>query len=55
MTGPSLDTFSRSVIDPRYGALAMNANLFDRLERSIADPSKSAITPPPARPSATPT
>ncbi len=46
MTGPSLDTFSRSVIDPRYGALAMNANLFDRLERSITDPEKSAITSP---------
>jgi len=32
-----------STIDPRYGALAMNANLFDRLERSILDRTKTAI------------
>ena len=46
VTGSSLDIFSSSVIDPRYGALAMNANLFDRLERSITDPEKPAITSP---------
>jgi malonyl-CoA/methylmalonyl-CoA synthetase len=44
MTAGSLETLMRSVIDPRFGALAMNANLFDRLERAITDPARVAIT-----------
>ena len=40
MTGPSLHTFVRVRSSTlAIGAIAMNANLFDRLERSIADPS----------------
>ena len=35
-----------SIIDPRFGAHAMNANLFDRLERSITELTKPAITTP---------
>src|ERR687889_1167271 len=35
-----------STIDPRFGALAMNVNLFDRLERTIVEPTKTAITTP---------
>jgi malonyl-CoA/methylmalonyl-CoA synthetase len=46
MTAPSLDDLTSSIIDPRFGALAMNANLFDRLERSITDPARTAITNP---------
>ena len=40
------NSLTGSVIDPRFGAHAMNANLFDRLERSIADLSQTAITTP---------
>src|SRR5829696_3381443 len=39
-------SLSGSIIDPRFGAIAMNANLFDRLERSIADLTSPAITTP---------
>jgi len=39
-------SLSGSIIDPRFGAIAMNANLFDRLERSIADHTSTAITTP---------
>ncbi len=46
MTATSLETLMRSVIDPRFGALAMNANLFDRLEREVTDPASTAITTP---------
>src|SRR5215212_4505403 len=46
MTATSHDTFAGSTIDPRFGAIAMNANLFDRLERSIVEPTKTAITTP---------
>jgi malonyl-CoA/methylmalonyl-CoA synthetase len=40
------DISSGSIIDPRFGAHTMNANLFDRLECSIADFAKTAITTP---------
>src|SRR5918993_5472200 len=43
MTATSHKTVAGSTIDPRYGAPAMNANLFDRLERSIRDHTKAAI------------
>jgi malonyl-CoA/methylmalonyl-CoA synthetase len=46
MTATSHDTFAGSTIDPRFGAIAMNANLFDRLERSIVELTKTAITTP---------
>src|SRR5829696_8621924 len=46
MTATSHKTVAGSTIDPRYGALAMNANLFDRLERSIRDHTKAAIATP---------
>ena len=46
MTAPSLDDLRNFIIDPRFGAFAMNANLFDRLERSITDPARTAITNP---------
>src|SRR5215218_5159630 len=46
MTATSHDAFAGSIIDPRSGAIAMNANLFDRLERSIIEPTKTAITTP---------
>jgi malonyl-CoA/methylmalonyl-CoA synthetase len=46
MTATSHDTFAGSTIDPRFGAIAMNANLFDQLERSIVEPTKTAITTP---------
>src|SRR5918997_3471425 len=46
MTATSHNTVAGSTIDPRYGALAMNANLFDRLERSIRDHTKGAIATP---------
>ncbi|HZA91319.1 MAG TPA: AMP-binding protein, partial [Gemmatimonadales bacterium] len=46
MTATSHDTFAGSTIDPRFGAIAMNANLFDRLERSIIKPTTTAITTP---------
>src|SRR5829696_3176852 len=39
-------SLSGSIIDPRFGAIAMNANLFDRLERSIADLTSPAIVTP---------
>ena len=39
-------TLPGSIIDPRFGAIAMNANLFDRLDRSIADLTSTAITTP---------
>jgi malonyl-CoA/methylmalonyl-CoA synthetase len=37
---------THTIIDPRYGAFAMNANLFDRLRRSVADGSRTAISTP---------
>src|SRR5215211_9504903 len=46
MTAPFLNSLTGSIIDPRFGARAMNANLFDRLERSIADLTKTAINTP---------
>src|SRR5918997_475039 len=46
MTATSHNTVAGSTIDPRYGALAMKANLFDRLERSIRDHTKAAIATP---------
>src|SRR5688500_6725735 len=46
MTATILNSLTGSIIDPRFGAIAMNANLFDRLERSIADLTQTAITTP---------
>src|SRR5215218_3579395 len=46
MTATSHDAFAGTIIDPRSGAIAMNANLFDRLERSIVEPTKTAIVTP---------
>jgi malonyl-CoA/methylmalonyl-CoA synthetase len=46
VTAIAYDMLTGSIIDPRFGAHAMNANLFDRLERSIADLTKTAITTP---------
>jgi malonyl-CoA/methylmalonyl-CoA synthetase len=44
MTATFTNPLTGSIIDPRFGAHAMNANLFDRLERSIADLTQTAIT-----------
>ena len=46
MTATIPNSLTGSIIDPRFGAHAMNANLFDRPERSIADLTKKAITTP---------
>ncbi len=46
MTATAHNAFAGSIIDPRFGAHAMNANLFDRLERSIVDRPKAAIISP---------
>jgi malonyl-CoA/methylmalonyl-CoA synthetase len=46
MTATDHDAFAGSILDLLSGAHAMNANLFDRLERSIADLTKTVITTP---------
>ena len=48
MTATAHDAFAGSILDLRPGAYDMNANLFDRLERSIADLNKTAIAAPAA-------
>ncbi len=40
------NALTETIVDARFGAHAMNANLFDRFERSILDPAKAAITTP---------
>ncbi len=40
------DPLAGSILDPRSGAHAMNANLFDRLERSMVHRQKTAIATP---------
>jgi hypothetical protein len=46
MTARIHNLSSGSIPDLHSGAYAMNANLFDRLERSIADLTKTAIISP---------
>jgi malonyl-CoA/methylmalonyl-CoA synthetase len=46
MTATPHDAFAGSILDLRTGDSAMNANLFDRLERSIVDRTKAAIISP---------
>jgi malonyl-CoA/methylmalonyl-CoA synthetase len=46
MTATAHYAFTGSILDHRSGAYAMNANLFERLERSIVDRTKAAIISP---------
>ena len=46
MTATPHDAFAGSILDLCSGAHAMNANLFDRLDRSIVNSAKAACSAP---------